>query len=185
MRCWKLLSACCLLLVVATESPAQQPPAPTSDKAIATFAGQLTEFPQLLRLDNVLVHDGDTLRADLVLPCGLRLTGQTLRGSGWDCHEVTATRKTGEFAKFTRADWDREIASGIVARDMLAGLLGAAPGGKSPASPSNPTYAVVRNLDAAYGRIEVDIWVETKTGRVNVREWAWRMKLDRSQKRDE
>lgn len=164
---------------------AQQPPPPAVDKTIATFTGPLAQFPQVLRLENVLVHDGDTLRADLVLPCGLRLANQTLRGSGWDCHEITQARRAGEFAKFTKADWDREIARGIVARDLLAGLIGVAPGGKSPATPANPTFVVIRNLDAAYGRIEVDVWVDAKSGRVNVREWAWRMNLDRSQKMEE
>lgn len=151
--------------------------------AVDSFKGRLAAFPVLVRLENVTVHDGDTLKADLVFPCGIRKVNQSIRGRGWDAPEVTRTRDTGVFKTMTGPQWREEIARGVVVRDDLRKLLAC----DSEGVATNPVWVSISDADAAYSRLECDIWTERVKGfgpgafeRVNIREWIVNNGYDRS-----
>ena len=90
------------------------------------------------------VHDGDTMR---VVP----LPAQTIRVHGVDAWEVNRVRRTLDIT-------DAEIERGKVARDELRKLVSAA---------GNRVRIRVIDRDAAYGRIEADVWI----GQTNLATW--------------
>ena len=68
-------------------------------------------------IEIITVHDGDTLRADVMLPWGVTLRNRTVRLLGVDCWEVARNRRTvGEIT-------DEELAKGRAARDALDTML--------------------------------------------------------------
>lgn len=134
---------------------------------MATYSsgGEPTVLPPYsFEVVRVRIHDVDTISGDVNLPWSVGLRNQTFRAAGFDGWEVSKTRKTGDFGKFTDREWEAEIAKGIKARDALRELA------------NNGSFYVQWNpadATSVYGRLEGPFWVRTSKGQiVNVKQWA-------------
>jgi hypothetical protein len=105
-------------------------------------------------------HDGDTFKADILLPWGVTLRDQHVRCAGYDAWEITRGRQTVEVT-------DAEIEKGKAA---LAGLQGLCSGAVPFLS---PVYdAKGRQLDSVYGRLQGRLIVRLDSGEVvDVAKW--------------
>src|SRR5581483_1493408 len=70
----------------------------------------------LVPLANVAIHDGDTLKADIVCPFGLTIRDKSIRAAGYDSWEINRTRQTVHVS-------DVELVRGRQAKDALQELI--------------------------------------------------------------
>lgn len=109
------------------------------------------EIRQRALLENISVHDGDTVRGDLNFGYGVALRGKSIRLAGFDAPEISRTRKT---VKITA----EELVRGKVAREALVKLLADR---RVWCEPSGDGESV-------YGRLECHLLVETESGLIDV-----------------
>lgn len=75
------------------------------------------------RAEVLEIHDGDTLKASIVVDViGVRTEPELIR-SDFDCWEVSRSRNSAAFKGWTDEQWKAEIARGIEAREALRQLL--------------------------------------------------------------
>ena len=103
--------------------------------------------------ENVTVHDGDSIKADLNLGWGVTLRNRSIRAFGYDAPEINRVRQTVEIT-------EEEIGRGKEAKAALEQLI---EGGGLWAEDSGETDP--------YGRISARLWVRKGTEWIDVARW--------------
>ena len=98
-------------------------------------------------LANVVIHDGDSLRADLNLSFGLTIRDKPIRAAGFDAPEINRTRRTVNVTPL-------EIERGKLAKAALEELFA-----------QGTPFAEDAQKQDPYGRVLAYLWVRTKDGR--------------------
>lgn len=70
----------------------------------------------LYALHNIEVKDGDTIRADIVLPFGVALLGQDIRAADYDAPEISRHRQTVQIT-------DEELKQGMIAKRFISDFI--------------------------------------------------------------
>jgi len=120
-------------------------------------AAAIDEPSGQFRLANVVVIDGDTIKADVLMPWGVTLSGRTIRAADYDAWEKTRARRSVEVT-------DEEIRLGKLATVDLQALL---------ASAENVTASPVAREHDTYGRLLAVLTVDPTgpEGPTSLAEW--------------
>lgn len=145
-------------LIMLGQQLLAQPGQATEPQALKAASAAAAPAPLTLRLSNITVIDGDTIKADVHLPYGVTLSQETIRASDYDAWESRRIRRSvGEITDAELANGKRSKAALQAYADDLKNPLTLLPPVDHTTAPELPGHHKIEWRDN-YGRLLGQLW---------------------------